>query len=41
MKAIYPVSNKVHASFGWHKHLTKDGKRRANKSTRRLLKGSI
>jgi len=35
---ILPVSKKAHSSYGWHKHLRKDGKRRANKATRKILK---
>jgi len=38
MKKQYPVSGKSRSETGWHKHLRKDGKRLANKSTRRILK---
>jgi hypothetical protein len=38
MKKTYPVSNKVRGNIGWHVHLRKEGKRRANKATRRALK---
>lgn len=32
------TSNKARAATGWHKHLKKDGKRRANKGTRNAFK---
>jgi hypothetical protein len=32
------TSNKAHAAFAYHKHLGKDGKRMANRATRRLFK---
>lgn len=37
MKKI-PTSKKARAATGWHKHLKKDGKRRANKGTRIAFK---
>lgn len=38
MKKTYPVSQKAKSLTGYHKHLRKEGKRFANKSTRRILK---
>jgi hypothetical protein len=32
------TSHKAHAAFAYHKHLSKGGKRMANKATRRLFK---
>jgi len=38
MKKTYPTSDKVKE---WAKHLRPKGKRRANKSTRKILKKNI
>lgn len=38
MKATYPTSSKARAATGYCRHLRKDGKRRANKATRRIGK---
>lgn len=37
MKKTYPTSKKARSITGWHKHLRKQGKRWANKSTRKLM----
>jgi len=37
VKKKYPVSKKARSATGWHKHLRKDGKRAANKSTRKIF----
>lgn len=36
MKKHPDTSNKIRGQRGWHKHLRKDGKRMANKATRRI-----
>jgi hypothetical protein len=36
MKKTYGVSKKTKGAFGYCKHLRKDGKRRANKDTRKI-----
>jgi len=41
MKKTYAVSPKVQSSYGWHKHLRKEGKRRAWKSNRRIAKTAV
>ena len=41
MKRTYPVSNKARSPVAWNKHCRKDGKRRINKSTRKILKSNI
>ncbi len=38
MKKQYPTSKKSRSATGWHKHLKKEGKRVANKGTRKLSK---
>lgn len=38
MKRQYPTSAKSRALTGYHQHLRKEGKRRANKATRRLAR---
>lgn len=38
MKRQYPTSKKSRALTGYHKHLRKEGKRRANKGTRRAAR---
>ena len=37
MKKSYPASKKATSSVAYHKHLKPEGKRRVNKSTRRLM----
>jgi hypothetical protein len=38
MKKSYPTSRKVYGSGNsWARHLKKEGKRQANKSTRKIL----
>ncbi len=39
MKKTLPTTGKARSRTGGHKHLRKDGKRLANKGTRRALKG--
>lgn len=39
MKKTLPTSGKGRSITGWHKHLRKEGKRRANKGTRLAFKG--
>lgn len=39
MKASLPTVRKARSKTGYHKHLRKDGKKRANRGTRRALKG--
>lgn len=38
MKKQYPASDKSKTGREWNKHLKKDGKRRVNKSTRKVMK---
>ena len=39
MKKTLPTSRKARSTCGWHKHLNKLEKRRANRGTRRALRG--
>jgi hypothetical protein len=38
MKRTIPTTAKARSATGWHKHLRRSGKRKANKGTRKLLK---
>lgn len=38
MKKTLPTTQKARSLTGWRKHLKPDGKRRANKGTRKVLK---
>jgi hypothetical protein len=38
MKKQYPTTKKARSVTGWHKHLKKQGKRVANRGTRKLLR---
>jgi hypothetical protein len=38
MKKTYPTTKKARCATGWHKHLKPEGKRRANKGTRKVIK---
>ena len=37
MKKTYPTSEKAKGGWGWNKHLKKTGKRKTNKSTRKIM----
>jgi hypothetical protein len=41
MKKTYPTSDKVKEWAKWAKHLKPYGKRKANKSTRRIFKKEV
>lgn len=41
MKKTLPTSKKARSATGWHKHLRKVGKRRANKGTRKALLAAL
>ncbi len=38
MKKQYPTTKKARSATGWHTHLKPEGKRRANKGTRKVTK---